>query len=204
VPQNLLSGTEMRNIIGSVGELSCLSCIYVCLSQAVRDPETPIAGIIEQDMAMTAKVLQLANSAFFGLARTVTSLSTAVSLLGMNIIKTLVLVTETFKAFVPDKCIPLTDHTSLQTNAQRTASVAVKLPVDPGIPRDIVVLAALLHDIGRLVLASKMPEKFCSTVALARVRSCEPFEAEEELLGTSHAEIGAYLLGLRGAPAPCN
>jgi HD-like signal output (HDOD) protein len=45
-----------------------------------------------------------------------------------------------------------------------------------------------------------MPEKFCSALTLARERNCQNFEAEEELLGTSHAEIGAYLLGLWGIP----
>jgi len=201
--QDLLSGAEMRGLIGSIGELPSLSNIYASLTQAVKDPETPvkqIAGIIEQDMAISAKVLQLANSAFFGLARSVTNVSTAVSFLGIDTIKNLVLITETFKAFVPDKRIPLKEYESLQTSAHRTACIAVKLPVESSTPRDIVVLAALLHDIGRLVLASKMPEQFCSTLELARKRGCEPFEAEEELLGTSHAEIGAYLLGLWGLP----
>ena len=201
--QDILSGVEMRRVIGSVGELPSLSSIYASLAQAVKNPETPIkeiAAIVEQDMAMTAKVLQLANSAFFGLARTVTSLSAAVSFLGMDTIKNLVLITETFKAFVPDKRIPGDEYESLQTNAQRTANIAVKLPVDPGTPRDVIVLAALLHDIGKLILASKMPEQFCSARALAQERGCEPFQAEEELLGTSHAEIGAYLLGLWGLP----
>jgi len=62
------------------------------------------------------------------------------------------------------------------------------------------VIAALLHDIGRLFLASKMPEEFCSIQRLATLHECKLFEAEEELLGTSHAEIGAYLLGLWGLP----
>ncbi len=64
----------------------------------------------------------------------------------------------------------------------------------------MTVLSALLHDIGRLVLASKMPDQFCAVLARANERGCHDFEAEEELLGTSHAEIGAYLLGLWGIP----
>jgi len=201
--QDILSGVEMRRVIGSVGELPSLSSVYASLAQAVKNPETPIkeiAAIVEQDMAMTAKVLQLANSAFFGLARTVTSLSAAVSFLGMDTIKNLVLITETFKAFAPDKRIPVHEYESLQANAQRTANIAVKLPITPETPRDVIVLAALLHDIGKLILASKMPEQFCSAHALGQTRGCEPFQAEEELLGISHAEIGAYLLGLWGLP----
>jgi HD-like signal output (HDOD) protein len=61
-------------------------------------------------------------------------------------------------------------------------------------------VAALLHDVGRLALASKMPDVFSSILTLVRERKCQPFEAEQELLGTTHAEIGAYLLGLWGVP----
>ena len=82
VLQELLSGEEIRRLVGSVGELPSLSGIYASLSQAIRNPGTPlkeIADIVEQDMAMTAKVLQLTNSAFFGLTRKVTSVHSAVS-----------------------------------------------------------------------------------------------------------------------------
>jgi HD-like signal output (HDOD) protein len=68
----------------------------------------------------------------------------------------------------------------------------------PAKERDVAVVSALLHDIGTLVLASRMPEQFRATRALARERGWREFEAERELLGTTHAEIGAYLLGLWG------
>jgi HD-like signal output (HDOD) protein len=69
-----------------------------------------------------------------------------------------------------------------------------------GAKRTIRVVAALLHDIGRLALASKMPDKFCLLLASAGEDGREHFDLEEKLLGTSHAEIGAYLLGLWGIP----
>jgi HD-like signal output (HDOD) protein len=59
-------------------------------------------------------------------------------------------------------------------------------------------MAALLHDLGKLVLASKMPGDYCAVWSLMQERGCAEFEAEEQLLGVSHAEIGAYLLGLWG------
>jgi putative nucleotidyltransferase with HDIG domain len=87
----------------------------------------------------------------------------------------------------------------MQLHALRTAAIAGALPLDKK-TRDIAVMAALLHDIGRLFLASSMPDKFCSVLAYTSERGCKPFEAEEALLGTSHAEIGAYLLALWGLP----
>jgi HD-like signal output (HDOD) protein len=73
------------------------------------------------------------------------------------------------------------------------------LPVERDL-RDVTVLSALLHDIGRFVLASKMPAEFVATESLAGKQGNDLVEAELKLLGTSHAEVGAYLLGLWGIP----
>ena len=200
--QDLLCTPEIRRIVGTVGELPSLSRTYSSLTQAVRDPSTSInkvANIIEQDVAMSAKVLQLVNSAFFGLAQRVTGLQTAVTYLGMETIKNLAFVSEAFRVFAPDPRIPQSVCESMQLHAHRTAAIAGALPVDPK-TRDVTVVAALLHDIGSLFLASAMPDTFCSAHSIADERGCRLFEAEEELLGTSHAEIGAYLLGLWGIP----
>ena len=200
--QDVLCTPDIRRIVGAVGELPSLSGVYTSLLQAVNNPSTSIrevAEILGHDMAMSAKVLQLVNSAFFGLAQTVTSLLSAAGFLGMETIKNLALVSETFRVFVPDSRIPPSFFESIQRHGETTAVIAAALPVDAK-TRDVAVVSALLHDIGRLVLASKMPDMFCSVLSRAREHKCEPFEAEEELLHTSHAEIGAYLLGLWGIP----
>ncbi len=200
--QDLLCTPEIRRIVGTVGELPSLSTTYTSLTQAVRNPSTSIgqvADIIERDVAMSAKVLQLVNGGFFGLAQRATSLQGAVTYLGMETIKNLALVSETFRVFVPDSRIPQSVCEYMQRHAHRVAAIAGTLPVEPK-NSDVTVVAALLHDIGSLFLASTMPDKFCSARSIASERGCKPFEAEEELLGTSHAEIGAYLLGLWGIP----
>jgi HD-like signal output (HDOD) protein len=200
--QDLLSSAELRRMVGSIGELPSLSGTYHALLEALKDTNVSIrdvAKIIEQDMGMSAKVLQLVNSAFFGLAQTVTSLQSAAAYLGMETLKNLALATETFRIFVPDARIPPSICESLQQHAHRTATIARKLP-QPAKTLDVTVVSALLHDVGRLILASQMPDKFCAVLARARERGCEEFEAEEELLGISHAELGAYLLGLWGFP----
>jgi HD-like signal output (HDOD) protein len=200
--QDAVHTPEIQQIVGSIGELPSLSSSYTALAKAVQDPDASIenvANVIEQDVAMSAKVLQLVNSAFFGLARAVTNVQSAVGYLGMDTVKNLALVSEAFRVFIPDPRIPKDFCESMQLHAQRVAAIAAVLPVDKK-ERDVTVVAAFLHDVGRLVLASKMPDKFCSALSLARERKCEAFEAEEQLLGTSHAEIGAYLLGLWNIP----
>jgi HD-like signal output (HDOD) protein len=198
--QDLLSTAQIRQIVGTVGELPSLSRTYTSLTRAVSDPDASIsqvANIVGQDLAMSAKVLQLVNTAFFGLAQKVTNVQSAVGYLGMETVKNLTLASEAFRVFPPDSRIPQAVCESIQLHAQRTAAIAAVLPVDPK-TRDITVVAALLHDIGTLILASKMPNEFCSARSIATERGCSSFEAEQELFGTSHAEIGAYLLGLWG------
>lgn len=200
--QDLLGSPELRKIVGAVSELPSLSTTYMDLTAAVRNPKTSlrqVAEIIERDIAMSAKVLQLANSAFFGLARKVTSLPSAVSCLGTETIKNLALTSEVFRVFVPDRRVPQSVCDSIQRHAISTATIAGSLPVERG-SRDVTVVAALLHDIGSLFLASAMPGEFCAILARAGEQGCRSVEAEVELLGTSHAEIGAYLLGLWGIP----
>jgi len=126
-------------------------------------------------------------------------LHNAATYLGVEALKNLAFVTEAFRIFVPGKRISQSLYESLQNHAQQTASIAGTFPVEPN-TREVIVVAALLHDIGKLFLAHAMPDAFCSVLSLSRERPCKIFEAEEELLGTSHAEIGAYLLGLWGLP----
>jgi putative nucleotidyltransferase with HDIG domain len=118
----------------------------------------------------------------------------------MQTIKNLALTSEAFRVLKLHAHIPLSTCESLEKHAHRVAEIANALPVDK-CNRDVTIIAALLHDIGKLFLASAMPEQFCAVVAHAHERGCKSFEAEEELLGTSHAEIGAYLLGLWGIPS---
>jgi HD-like signal output (HDOD) protein/CheY-like chemotaxis protein len=200
--QDLLCAPELRRIIGTVGQLPSLSITYTSLTEAVRDPDASVekvTDIIKQDVGMAAKVLQLVNSAFFGLAQRVTTLEAAVGYLGMETIKNLALASEAFRVFVPHPHIPLSECEAIQRHAHRAAAIAAALPLEPA-SRDATVVAALLHDVGSLILAGKMPDAFCEARELAAERGCKVFEAEEELLGTSHAEIGAYLLGLWGLP----
>jgi putative nucleotidyltransferase with HDIG domain len=198
--QDLLCTPELRRVMGTIGALPSLSNTYLALNQAVRDPATHvqnIACIIEQDVAMSAKVLQLVNSGFFGLAQRIANLERAVLFLGMETIRNLALASETFRVFAAGLRIPQSVYESMQEHAQLTAGIAGTFPINPE-DHDVLVISALLHDIGKLVLANKMPEEFCAAISLAKKRKCKDFEAEEELLGISHAEVGAYLLGLWG------
>ncbi len=198
--QDLLCTPALRQIIGTITELPSWSSAYAALSTALRNPGTPIAdavAIIQQDVAMSAKVLQLVNSGFFGLPQRATTLEHAVNYLGLDKIRTLALYSETFRVFVPDIRIPDSFGATAQRHSQRTATIAGALPLAPEL-REAAFVAGLLHDVGKLVLASTMPDAYCAVLAKMNDQGSTQAEAEEELLGISHAEIGAYLLGLWG------
>jgi HD-like signal output (HDOD) protein/ActR/RegA family two-component response regulator len=198
--QDLFCTPKIRQIIGTIGALPSPSGSYLALAEAIDNPTSSlerVASIVTRDVAMSAKVLQLVNSGFFGLAHPVNDLHGAVGCLGMDTIKYLALATHTFSMFVPDRRVPPSFCEEVQRHAFRTAAIAGILPL-PRKERGITIVSALLHDIGDLVLASKMPDQLFAVISLMDERGCKQFEAEEEMLGTSHAEIGAYLLGLWG------
>jgi HD-like signal output (HDOD) protein/CheY-like chemotaxis protein len=198
----LLNDEPIRRTVAALGDLPSVPRTYEALTQALADPDTPlqkVSNIVEQDVGVSAKVLQLVNSAFFGVAHSVTNIQSAVSYLGINTLKNLVLSVEIFRAFKPQRDLPGFSLEKLQRHAQLTAHIAARLPV-PKHLADIAVVAGMLHDIGKLILAWKLSEHFEKVLSEARDVGCPVYEVEERVDGFSHAEIGAYLLGLWGIP----
>lgn len=200
--QSILSGEALAGMVGSLGELPSAPRLYVALTQALADPDssmTDIAGVVEQDVAISAKILQLVNSAFFGLSRNVSSVQHAVSYLGVSILQSLVLSVEAFRVFTGADQVEGFSIDEFDEHSQLTAGIARKF----GLPEHLAepaVVASLLHDIGKLVVATRAPGRFRSALQTAQKKQQPLFQAETELYGVSHAEIGAYLLGLWGLP----
>ncbi len=198
----LLSDDSIRRTVTALGDLPSLPRTYDALTRAMGDPDTSlqkIAKIIEQDVGVSAKVLQLVNSAFFGIAHPIANIQSAVAYLGISTLKNLVLSVEIFRAFKPVRELPGFCLEKLHHHAQLTAHIAARLPV-PKHLADIAVVAGLLHDVGKLILAWKLSGHFEDVLAEAIGAQCPLFEVEERADGFSHAEVGAYLLGLWGIP----
>jgi HD-like signal output (HDOD) protein/CheY-like chemotaxis protein len=202
--RDVINADKIRKIVGGVSELPSLSATYTRLLKVIQNPKTSIGevvNLIEKDVAMSAKILQVANSAYFGLPKKAANLQGAAMYLGMATIKNLVFATEVFRVFTPHASLPKGFCEDLQLHSFRSAQIAGALPVHHEM-RDIVFIAALLHDSGKLLLASAMPEAYSAILKESQARNVAQFEVEEGQLGTTHAEIGAYLLGLWGIPFP--
>ena len=200
----LVSDENVRKVLGGLKKLPALPAAYAALQRtlaAERAGAREVARVIEQDIAMSAKVLQLVNSAFFGLSRRVTSVPEAVSYLGFRMIQQLVLGAEIFgdgglASRAGLSLEALRDHSLLAAGlARRILSNDRKQAEDAW-------TAGLLHDIGKLILAAEMPEHWAPPLAAAMKTGRPTYEAEQELYGVTHAEIGAYLVGMWGLPYP--
>jgi putative nucleotidyltransferase with HDIG domain len=200
----VLDSKMLTSLVGSLQDLPSVPRVFAELRTALVDPETSIdhvVKIVEQDVAICAKVLQLVNSAFFGVTREVSDIRTAVSYLGTSILQNLVLSLEAFRSFEPKKPVQGFSLDLFHRHAQHAAKIAAAITEDRKVT-SVAVGAALLHDIGMLVIAERAPEHFARSLSGACQEKVPLFVIEEQLIGVSHAEVGAYLLSLWGLPAP--
>ena len=184
--RELLDSAELKAFVGSFVRLPPPPELYLELSRALNDPECTTARIINlvsKDPAIAARVLRLCNSAYFSGGRTFTDLRSAVIRLGAQNLRRLVLASEVFGE--KGACSGV-DRDALQQRAMASSQLAAQLLSDAS--ADLAATACLLAEVGKL---------------LPGVNTAEPGEAPSgDSCGPSHAEAGAYLLGLWGLPLP--
>lgn len=204
--QERLADPNLRRLVGQMATLPSRPDLF---GELVRELESENASIqrigelIGRDVAMTAKLLQIVNSSFFGLPRRVESPAQAACYLGLNILRPVVLSSGIFSRLATP--LPagytiemLTEHSlAVSRLAERMAK---SVSAERQFAND-ALLAGLVHDVGQLVLASGAARDFEQALALARHEGLPLHVAERQVLGTDHAAVGAYLLALWGLPA---
>ncbi len=201
--QALLFDPSIRKLVVGMGRLPSAPETYWELTHAIADENceiTQIARIVEKDAAMSLKVLQLVSSAYFGRPREGCSIEQAVSLLGMELMRGLSLSSKVFEALDPSLAalFPLPEF---QRRSLQTASLARRFAAGRGHAEDAFT-AGLLHDVGRIVLAQRVPDLFRSVELEWRRTGRPAHEIERESIGATHAEVGAHLLGTWGIGIP--
>jgi HD-like signal output (HDOD) protein len=154
---------------------------------------------------MTAKILQVVNSAYFGVRRHVSTAEMAIKLLGLDNIRSLVLFANVFSdaAFsVSVKGLSMENLWTHSGTAGRFCQLILKEENKSKDEIDNALTAGLLHDCGKLILAANSPSGYEEAIDIARREKIFLYEAEKRIFGVSHAEAGAYLLGLWGLPDP--
>lgn len=199
--RDLLANQSLKTVISRLRSIPSLPTLYEELTAALQkeDPSmSQIAKIISKDVGMAAKILQLANSAFVGSSGRVSSLSQAMSLIGTETVRTLVLSVHVFSQFENNKQVTanlpaLWDHSvAVSALAQRIANSesCAKTMVEESFT------AGLLHDIGKVVLLAEVPREYHQVFEMNPANK----DAERQQLGCTHAEVGAYLMSIWGLP----
>ena len=203
----MLDDAALKKLISSMHHLPSVPTVYVRLMEVLRNLDVSpkeIADVVGQDISMTTKVLQMVNSALFGVQRQITDPTQAVIYLGPEMVRQLVLVASAFSAFQP-RGIRHFSIERLQRHSLAVASLARRIARSLELSTaavDYALVGGLLHDVGKLLLACNYPERYDEAIGHARERAILDRMAEVQAFGTTHAEVGAYLLWLWALPDP--
>lgn len=203
--RELLGTSSLVSVIGRLTSVPALSTLYTQIADTLMQPDYSLAAVgqlVSQDLGIAARLLQMANSALVGLRKPAATPSQAVKILGADLTRTLILAADLFSRYNPNTLRPfsielLWEHS--QAVAELAGAIAAAERADERVIRESA-LAGLLHDIGQLTLASQLAGPYREVMKAMRIDNLPAEEAERQILGTSHAEVGAYLLGLWGLP----
>jgi HD-like signal output (HDOD) protein len=202
-----LANPRISMMVGRIESLPSLPAVYHQIITELRAPEPStkrVADVIAQDISLTAKLLQLVNSARFGLSHHVTDMQEVVDHLGIDLVRQLVLASQVYGALVPG------DHSGLSSTklwhySQNVGSAAQAIARSlhwSVSDVSITYTSGLLHDCGRLLMAMQAPLEYARVNNLLADGSLDIVAAEMSIFGAAHPETGAYLLGLWGLSDP--
>ena len=201
-----LKNDKLRGLAGKMRTLPSFPTLYLEIKKEIESQNSSlqsIANIVAQDPGITTKMLQVANSAAFGLAEKVADPVEAVQQLGTATVGALVLSSQVYsnfasgrlKGFSADK---LWEHLMKCSQLARTIMQGERAELEE---TEDAFTAGMMHDMGKLMLADNLPNQLAEALALAESEQIPVTEAELEVFGATHAGLAAYLLGLWGLPA---
>ncbi len=202
--RNRVAHGRIREHVGRIDAIPTLSKTYLELTKALRSTTLSlreISSIIEQDLALTAKVLQTVNSVRFAPARRIQNVFDAVQLIGFEVVRALVLSIQVFEFCKSTSRTEL--FQTVWSHSLRTAIRAKRLAEFENLSMEAceeTFLLGLLHDIGKVILGASCPEQYQNLWAEHRESSLELIEAERASFEADHAQVGALLLRLWGLP----
>ena len=200
-----MNDEAIKRLIPQLTKLPSMPTLYTRVTAELQSPNGSIenvARLIAQDPMMTAKMLQVVNSAFFALQRQITDPNDAVMFLGAERTKSLIMLAKIFSQFDNAKCVGFAPE-QLWGHSMQVGELARRITRAQGCEAktcEMAFTAGLLHDVGKLLLAANLPGSFSQVLTVSSQKKISASDAERESYGTTHAEIGACLLGVWGLP----
>ncbi|MFP5226005.1 MAG: HDOD domain-containing protein [Acidobacteriota bacterium] len=203
--RDLVRNPAITAAVARLRSIPSLPAIYNELTAALRSEMTSLAqieAIVARDVGMATKILQLANSAFIGVHGRVPSLRQAVSLIGLDTVRTLTLSIHVFSHFDRNSEIAA-EVASLWKHSVDVASLAQRIAaVETGSKAmaEECFAAGLLHDLGKVILLGERPREYAEIRKTLEAQGGSIEDLEIARLGCSHAQLGAYLMSIWGLP----
>lgn len=200
-----LGNDHLRLVVAQIRQLPTLPDIYLRFLDETRKSLPSIerlADIIQSDISLCSKLLQLANSAYFGVSTTIESPEDAILYLGIEQVKAMVLAVQVFGLFKSGKVAGF-NPAALWDHSMETATIARLLARVERLPRqeaEACFTGGLLHDVGKLILVTHLPKLYLEIQEHAGSEGCSFVEAERAVMGSTHAQLGASLLSHWGLP----
>lgn len=200
-----LTSAELRQVLLQIRHLPSMPATYREIVNRLESSSCSMQAIgelIERDAALSAKVLQMVNSSMFGATGEVSSPSVAVSLLGTEVVKAIVLSVELFSQLRTEHAYYGRAERLLRhcISTSRMAKLVGQQGAAPASARDDCFIAGLLHEVGQLVLIAEMSLEYKAVLRVAEMENLGTIAAEVKVFGVTHAELGAYLLASWGLP----
>ena len=181
---------QFKKVLREIKNLPTLPGIVAKLGKMAEDPDTTteqMGRVISKDHILASKLLKLVNSAFYGFPQRISSLNSAIILLGFNVIKSLIISASIFEV-MESQDVELWEH------SLGCAVVCNVLARHLGVkdPEEIST-AGLIHDIGKVAIKMELPREYQKITELSQEKKISRLEAEREVLGLDHAEVGSWL-----------
>jgi len=188
---------SLEKLIERSGKLGSLPAIVYKVFGEMDDPKstaTKIGKVINDDPALTARLLKLVNSPFYGFTAKVDTVYRAVALIGHKELRSVVVAASAINVFdgIPSELVSMKDFWKRSLSTAVTARVLAAFKRESQIERFFI--AGLLHDIGSLLLYLKMPDEMSQALQLQKNDRLELAKAEKEIMGFDHTEVGGGLL----------
>ncbi|UCC79413.1 MAG: HDOD domain-containing protein [Candidatus Zixiibacteriota bacterium] len=192
---------KLKLIIDKIHNLPTPPIVFTQITKVINNPNTSayeIGAIIAEDPALTAKVLKLTNSSYYGISRTITNVKQAIVILGLEAVKSLVISASVFEAFSKNSAL---DREYLENFWRHSLSAAFMAKIVSRFVKrgflqesEIAFSGGLLHDIGKLIIISHLPEEYSKIkTVMEKQPSFSEIDIESSVLQFTHSDLGSYM-----------